>query len=302
MLVIEGPSGNGIGKSIASSLGCDFLESLHTIFPDGESEVGITAPVEGKDVVIVQSTCPMPDKRLIELVLLANEAKRQKARSICAVVPYLAYSRQDQRFEEKGNAVSIYTILEMLNFAGISTMVTAAPHNSESLKAFNGRMIVADAITPLANEVKKDLSKPFVLAPDKDALYIAKRFAEVLGCGYTYIKKQRNKLTGEVKILEAPKDVDFKDKELVIVDDMISTGGTIVQAAQFAHANGAGRIVAAAVHLVMADGAYERMRGAGVDAVYGTNTIPYDRARAHTVDISDAIAAAIRSKAAPTKA
>lgn len=292
MLVVEGPAGNGIGRSVASMLGYELLESRHTIFPDGESEVGIVGPIKGKDILIVQSTYPLQDKRLIELVLLANDAKKQGAKSIGAVVPYLAYARQDRRFEEKGNAISINTILEMLNSAGITTLVTVAPHNVESLSAFNGLVTVADAITPLASEVKNGLTNPFVLAPDKGALDIAKHFAEVIGCDHAYIDKQRDKLTGDINILKAPRD-DFRGKEMIVVDDIISTGGTIAQASRFAHANGASRVIAAAVHLVMAGNAYDKIKDAGVDAIYGTNSIPYDKA--HTVDISKAVATAISS-------
>ena len=294
MLVVDGPSGNGIGRSIASILGCNFLESRHALFPDGESEVGIVGPVKGDDVLIVQSTYPLQDKRLMELLMLADCAKKQGAKSTGAVIPYLAYARQDKRFEEKGNAVSIDTVLGMLNFAGITRLVTVAPHNMKSLSAFKGNMAVVDAMAPLANEVRKDVTNPFVLAPDKGAVDIAKRFAEALECDYTYIEKSRDRQTGEVNILKAPK-ADFEGKEVVVIDDMISTGGTIALAARFACDNGANRVIAAAAHLLMVANAYDRIKEAGIDAVYGTNTIPYGMA--HLVDISESIAAAISSKA-----
>jgi ribose-phosphate pyrophosphokinase len=290
MLVIDGPSGNGIGRSIASALGCEFLESLHNIFPDGESEVGIGSAVKGKDVLLVQSTYPLQDKRMIELLLLADDAKKQGAKSVSAVVPYLAYARQDERHAEKGNAVSINTILSMLSFSGITTLITVAPHNTESLSSFDGRVTIVDAVPPLAEAVKKNVSNPFVLAPDKGALDLARRFAKVLGCGCTNINKHRDKLTGKLNILNAPKE-DFNGKEVVIVDDMISTGGTIEQTSRFAHANGASKVVVAAAHLLMAGNAYDRITAAGVKELYGTNTIPYDKA--HIVDISGAIAKAL---------
>jgi ribose-phosphate pyrophosphokinase len=292
MLVVDGPSGNGIGKAIASVLGCEFSECMHNLFPDGESEVGLASAVKGKDVLLVQSTYPLQDKRLMELLLLADDTKREGARSISAAVPYLAYARQDKRYDEKGNAVSINTILSMLSFSGITTLVTVAPHNAESLSTFNGRVIIVDAMAPLAEEVKKNVSDPFVLAPDKGALNMATRFAKALGCGYTNIEKHRNKLTGELNILNAPK-ADFKGKTVVIIDDMISTGGTIVQTSKFAYENGAKEVVVAAAHLLMAGNAYERITGAGVKELYGTNTIPYNRA--HMVDISGAIAKALPS-------
>lgn len=294
MLVVEGPSGNGIGRSVAPLLGCDFVESRHALFPDGESEVGIVGLVKGNDLLLVQSTYPMQDKRLVELLLLADCAKKHGARSIGAIIPYLAYMRQDRLFEGKGNAVSINAVLEMLSFAGVTSLITVAPHNFESLSAFKGSVTVVDAAVPLAEEVKKDVENPFVLAPDEGAMDLARRFAEVLGCDYAYIEKRRDKQTGEVDILKEPK-ADLKGKEVIVVDDMISTGGTIAQAAKFAHSGGASSVIAAAAHLLMVSNAYDRIKEAGINAIYGTNTVPYGRA--HMVDISDAVAAAIRGAA-----
>jgi ribose-phosphate pyrophosphokinase len=290
MLVVDGPAGNGIGKSLALKLGCDFSECMHTVFPDGESEVGIGCAVKGKDVLLVQSTYPLQDKRLMELMLLADDARKQGARSVSAAVPYLAYARQNRRYEEKNNAVSINTVLSILGFSGIGMLVTVAPHNVEALSAFKGRVIVVDAMIPLAEEIKKRVAMPFVLAPDKGALDMAMRFAKVLGCGYTNIEKHRNRLTGELNILNTPK-ADFNGKEVIIIDDMISTGGTIVQTSKFAYENGAKKVVVAAAHLLMAGNAYERITGSGVKELYGTNTVPY--AKAHMVDISGAIAKAL---------
>lgn len=293
MLVVDGPLSNGIGKPVASKLDCGFVESRHALFPDGESEVGIVGPVEGEDVLIVQSTYPMQDKRLIELLLLADCAKKHGAKSIGAIIPYLAYMRQDRLFEGKGNAISINTVLEMLSFAGITSLVTVAPHNAESLSYFKGPVAIVEAAVPLAKEVKKDVSSPFVLAPDEGAMDLAGRFARALGCDYAYIEKRRDRQTGEVNILKAPK-ADFKGKEVIVVDDMISTGGTIAQAARFALSGGASRVITAAAHLLMVSNAYDRIKEAGIDAIYGTNTIPYGRA--HMVDISNSIAAAISNK------
>jgi ribose-phosphate pyrophosphokinase len=223
-------------------------------------------------------------------MLIADHVKKQGAKSICAVVPYLAYARQDRSFIEKSNAISISAILGMLNFAGISRLITAAPHSAKVIEAFSGMVSVVDAITPLANLLKGEIANPIILAPDKGALGIAEKFANVIGCGYTYLEKERDRITGEVKILKAP-DTDFSGRDVIVADDMISTGGTTAQAARFAYANGANKVIAAAVHLLMAGNAYDKIKGAGVDLICGTNTIPCDNAR--IADISKEIAAAI---------
>jgi ribose-phosphate pyrophosphokinase len=299
MLIVEGPAGNGIGREIASILGFDFLETRHKIFPDGESEVGIEGSVKDKDVFIVQSTYPSQDKCLIELLLLADDAKKQGAKSIGAIVPYLAYARQDRKFEGKNNTVSINTILKLMNFAGITTLVTVTPHSAESLSAFSGVVKIVDAVTPLANEVKKDVNEKgqgnlLVLAPDKGALNAAKQFAKVMGCDYAHIDKQRDRLTGEISILNVS-NCDFRGKEVIVVDDMISTGGgTTAHVARFAFDNGASGVIAVATHLVMVGDAYEKIKALGVSEIYGTNTIPFSKA--HVVDISKAIAEVLLKK------
>lgn len=171
--------------------------------------------------------------------------------------------------------------------------MTIAPHKAEPLSFFRGDVKIADAITPLAQEVKKQVSNPFVLSPDKGALEIARRFAEILGCEYTHIEKRRDKTTGDVEMVKAP-EVNMKGKEVIIVDDMISAGLTTMMAAEFARSNGAERIIAAAVHLIMADDAHSKIRNAGVSELFGTNTIPYGNA--HVVDISGAITQTLKDR------
>ncbi len=292
-LVIEGPCGNGLGERIASNLDYELCIARHNVLPDGESEVGIDANVNGKNVIIVQSTFPNQDKCLIELMILADEARINGASKITAVIPYLAYAREDQKYKVKSNAVSIDAILHMLGAAGITAIVTAAPHKIKPLSSFAGDVSIADAIVPLIERVKEDIEDPFVLAPDKGASEIAKHAAQILNCDYAVIGKQRDKITGEVSILNKP-DVDIKRKNVVIVDDMIATGSTTATAAEFARAQGAKSVVVAAVHLLLVKDARERLKNAGISEIYGTNTIRCDTSK--IADISEFLSAACVKK------
>lgn len=294
MLVIEGPGGNGIGRRMAPLLGAEFAKAGHAVFPDGESEIRVGFPVRGKDVLLEQSMYPLQDKRIFELLVLADEVRRQGARSIGAVVPYLAYAREDRRIEEKGNAVSIDTLLGLMNSVGITSLVSVAPHNAESLSHFKGVVKVVDAMPAMAESVRGAFRDPFVIAPDEGAMEMAGAFAGVLGCGHTHLSKQRDVLTGEVSLVKGT-DEDLAGKDVILVDDMISGGGTMAQASRLAIAKGAGSVTAVAVHLVMQEGACGRLKEAGVSEVYGANTVPCSDAR--VIDISKAIADRIRGPA-----
>lgn len=298
MLIIEGPCGNGIGRGLSSALRAGFAECRHAVFPDGESEVGLGAPVKDEDVFIVQSTYPMQDKRLMELLILADDARGQGARSVGAVVPYLAYARQDMRFEEKGNAVSVNTVLGLLGAVGITTLVTVSPHKRQPLSRFKGRAIVPDVTAAVARGISGAVRDPVVLAPDAGALGLAGDLARVLGCSYSNIDKKRDRLTGKVSIVRAP-DQDLEGKDVVIADDMISTGGTMAQAARFAREAGARKMIAVATHLLVTDAACGRLRDAGVSEIYGTNTVPCGSKEARIIDVSAAIAEAMSAPAMP---
>ena len=286
MLVIEGPKGNGVGRELALKYGHEFIKSVCRKFPDGESEVEIGGDASGKDAVIVQSTFPNQDESLMQLFFLANELKKQKAKRVGAVVPYIAYARQDKKLQEKNVVVSIEAVLELMNASGISFLVTVAPHNPNSFKAFSGDVKFADWITPMVREVSSTLADPLVLAPDKGAAETARKFSERLSCGYSHIDKERDRVTGETRIAKAPAD-NFTGRDVLIVDDMIATGGSIAQASKFALSGGAKRVVVAAAHLLMVGGAMEKLKEAGVAEVYGTNSVLYDRAR--IIDLSKEI-------------
>lgn len=287
MLVVEGPNGNGIGKSLALKKGFELVASRSKVYPDGESEVGIEGLVMGRDVTIVQSGFPNPDKSLFEALLLSAHARREGAKSVALAMPYLIYARQDKELKEKKVVVSLNVEFNLMRSVGIDALFTVAPHNPKSLSNFRGLTGFSYATETLANEVRKDLSNPYVLAPDKGALVLAMPFAKALGCGFTNINKQRDRLTGEISISEAP-DVNFSGHDVIIPDDIISTGGTTALSGKFAFEHGARKVVAAAVHALMVGNAREKIKEAGISKVYGTNTVKSDGVQ--VADVTDEIA------------
>ena len=289
MIILGCSASNGIDISLARILGADLSKIETTTFPDGETKVKVPEirDADGK-VVIVQSTFYPQEKALFELLLASYELKDQKIKNVTAVVPYLAYARQNRSFST-GEAVSISVVLDMLRAAGVSSLITVNPHKSGPLMGFKGKVCVANVVDTLATYVKGQIKEPLVLAPDEGGLDLAKRAASKLKCDYAYIEKNRDSY-GMVSIKKTHGG-DFKGKDVVIFDDIISTGSTIAQAARFAYGEGASSVSAAGVHLIMASSAFENMHNAGVVKVYGTNTIPCEKA--DVVDISTDIAECI---------
>lgn len=291
MIIIEGPAGNRIGEDIARILKVSLIRIEPRFFPDGESRIKIPDLPEHSDVVIVQSTYFPQDKHMMELFFIADALKERGVESITAVVPYLAYARQNRKFEEE-DIVSIGTALKLVSEAGVSTLITVEPHKSEALSFFKGKTIIVDASEAFYREISKQVKKPFILSPDNGGIERAKKIASMLGCKYGFIEKERDLKTGMIKAGGSVRE-DLAGKDIVIVDDIISSGGTIENASRLAASKGARSIIAVAVHLVMVGDAYERMANAGVSEVYGTNTIPYEKAK--LIDLSGYIAGTIRN-------
>jgi ribose-phosphate pyrophosphokinase len=294
MLIISGSADNGIGGNVAKILGARFMESKTRTFDDGEPEVLLPKEIAGGSVVVVvQSTYAPQDKHLLELQLLADEIG-QTAKEVVGVVPYLAFMREDGKFEGKNNAISSRTVLKSLESVGIGTLITVQPHKTETLlKFFGGKTIAIDATDALTSAVESRLDEPFVLTMGKGASSMGMRAAAILNCGSAHIDKERSTITGDIKVVRTPEEM-LDGKDVLIPDDLISTGKSMAHAAKIAYSKGARSVTVAAAHLLMVEGAYETLKEAGIKEVYGTNTVPYSRA--HVVDVAPEIALAIKNR------
>ncbi|BCS94334.1 ribose-phosphate diphosphokinase [Metallosphaera javensis (ex Sakai et al. 2022)] len=287
MIIVGGTATNGIDERLSKLLGARLVKVEHKVFPDGESYVRIPSSLSGEDVVLVQTTQPPQDKNLMELFLMVEALRDIGASRITAVVPYIAYSRQDRRFLD-GEAISIKTVLNLLRSLGVSTLVTVEPHHQESLAYFEGEVKVVDPIPSLAREVKKFVKNPFVLGPDRGAMGRAERLARELGCRFSFLEKERDRHTGEIRVRSGNLG-SLKGYDVVLVDDIISTGGTLVEASKIAQSLGAESVSAVGVHLLLVNGAYARLKEAGIREIMGVNTVVPGE-RVSLVDISDQIA------------
>ena len=272
MKIILGPASKTLGEKTAKLANYETVPVAHKTFPDGESYIRLESPVQNQHVAIVQTTSHPQDSKLMQLAFIAEAAKRNGASKVTAVVPYLAYARQDKAFLQ-GEGISIETVARMLNAAGVDALVTVNIHAETALKKFPFPAKNLSAIPLLAEYfVQKGCKKAFALAPDKGAMYIAEQAQKVLGGEAGHLDKQRDRHTGQTT--QTTEGLNVKGQTVIIFDDIISTGGTIVGAAKILREQGAARIFTACVHPVLVGDAAKRILDVGVEEIVGTDSVP----------------------------
>jgi ribose-phosphate pyrophosphokinase len=271
-LIAAGPASLDVASNLAAKLGSKLATIESTDFPDGESKLRILDDVRNKKVIIVQSTYPPVDKHLMQLLLLSHKMSEEGA-EVHAVVPYLGYARQDKEFL-KGEVVSLGVISHLLRSVGIKRMVTVDIHSVQALGLFSFPVYSTSAISLLAEYIKSnfDLKNPISVSPDFGSSTRVEAFAAVLKSEHISFKKTRDRKTGEVKTED--QNLNLKGRDAIIIDDMISTGGSVVKCTQLLKKYGVMRVIASCTHPVLVGGAMEKMKNAGVDDLISTNTIP----------------------------
>lgn len=285
MKVLGGSASTRTAKELASILGADLVAVEQKTFPDGEVYVRVPAKLRDEHVVIVQTT--QPNASLVELLFLEAAAHDQGAAEITVVVPYYAYSRQDRVFNE-GEIISAEAIAELIELKA-DRFITVDPHKEHILGFFGIESHGVSAVPLLAKELERQ-SVDTVLAPDKGALDRAEFAAKCLGADFDFMEKTR--LSGTEVVMKA-KSLDVRGKTVAIVDDIISTGGTIATAAAELKRQGAKRVIAACTHGLFLNNAVERLHGTGVDVVIATDSIEGPRS---VVGCAPAIADVLRAK------
>ncbi|MEM2236878.1 MAG: ribose-phosphate diphosphokinase [Candidatus Caldarchaeum sp.] len=271
MKIVKGPSSSELAGKLSSILQVPAVGVEHKLFPDGESYIRFEDGVAGEDVVLVQGLHPPQDTNLTQLLLMADCLKDLGAASIRAVIPYMAYARQDRRFRE-GEAVSILTLFKLLKAVGINEVLTVNIHSPWVLDNAAVRVKNIDATGLLATYIMQaGVEKPLILAPGKKGLEMAASAASVMETSYGHIESRRDPVTGAVTVST---DADPKGRETVLVDDVISTGQTMVKCVQLLRNMGASRIIVACVHGLFVGSAYEKISAAGADLIITTDTVP----------------------------
>lgn len=270
MLVIEGSASSELARRTSEKIGCELVKPEMRRFPDGELYLRIPSGVEGEEVAIVQSTPEPQNDNLMELFFLLDAAKDQGAEKTVAVIPYLAYARQDKRFEP-GEAVSVQTLRKIIESIGVDEFITVDIHEEETMQTFKIPAKNLSAMPKIGKSLSSHgLRDPILLAPDRGAVRLVEMAAESLGADYDYLVKKRKTPT---RVHMKPKNLRVAGRDVVILDDIISTGATIAEATKTLKKQDARKIYAGCTHGVLVGGALERIYNSGADEVFATDTI-----------------------------
>ena len=269
--IFSGTANVEFSKMVAKYLGIPLSEASIKRFSDGEISVQIGESVRGKDVFIIQPTCAPANINLMELLILTDALKRSSASSITAVVPYFGYATQDRKAAPRV-PITAKLVANMMQTAGIDRVVTMDLHAGQIQGFFDipvdnlyGTIVFLDYVK------SKNLKNPIVASPDVGGVARARSLAKSLNLDMVIVDKRREK-ANESEVMNIIGDVNGKD--VILIDDMIDTAGTIVKAAEVFKKNGATSVMAFCTHPVLSGPAYERINSGALDELVTTDTIP----------------------------
>ena len=269
--IFSGTANVEFSKMVAKYLGIPLSEASIKRFSDGEISVQIGESVRGKDVFIIQPTCAPANINLMELLILTDALKRSSASSITAVVPYFGYARQDRKAAPRV-PITAKLVANMMQTAGIDRVVTMDLHAGQIQGFFDipvdnlyGTIVFLDYVK------SKNLKNPIVASPDVGGVARARSLAKSLNLDMVIVDKRREK-ANESEVMNIIGDVNGKD--VILIDDMIDTAGTIVKAAEVFKKNGATSVMAFCTHPVLSGPAYDRINSGALDELVTTDTIP----------------------------
>jgi ribose-phosphate pyrophosphokinase len=275
LIVVGGSACQDLASKVAEKLGTKPAKLEIRRFPDGEKYLRVLEDVNGDEAAVIQSIHHTPDELFFEYLLIVDTLKDLGVKKVHSFIPYFAYARQDERFNP-GEALSFRTVGKLIRSVGTDELFTIDMHqhrvlNSSEVFGIPSRDLSAMPLLADYVQATRELDHPLVIGPDVDAERWARLAASQLNTDYDVFEKKR--LSSE-KVEVKPRQKDAKGRDVLIVDDIISTGGTIVEATKVLFAQGARKVIVACTHPILAGNALERIRQAGAAQIIGTDTIP----------------------------
>ena len=281
--VFSGTANQELSRQIAKYLGIPLSEASIKRFSDGEISIQIGESVRGKDVFIIQPTCAPTDTNLMELLILTDALKRSSASTVTAVIPYFGYARQDRKAAPRV-PITAKLVANMIETAGIDRVVTMDLHAGQIQGFFDIPVDNLYGTITFINYLKnKHLSNPIVASPDVGGVARARSLAKQLNLDLAIIDKRREK-ANESEVMNVIGDVNGKD--VILIDDMVDTAGTLIKAAAAFKERGATSVTAFCTHPVLSGPAYERISAGAIDELVVTDTIPLKEQNEHIKVIS----------------
>ena len=291
-LVFSGTSSRYLAEKICKSLNCPLGNLVVTRFSDGEFAVSYEESIRGRDVFLVQSTFPNSDN-LMELLLMIDAAKRASARNIIAVIPYFGWARQDRK-DKPRVSIGAKLIADLLMVAGIDRLITMDLHADQIQGFFDvpvDHLYASGVILPYLQSLKLD--NLVIASPDVGGSKRANTYAKYLGCPLVLCNKTR----ARANVVDTMQIIgDVVGKNVVIVDDLVDTAGTIAKAADIMKEAGALSVRACASHCVMSGPATERVNASALEEIVFTDSIPYNKdcSKLKQLSVADMFAETIR--------
>jgi len=273
MALFAGNANPQLAHEIARHLTAPLGRAYVGHFSDGEVNVELIENVRGRDVFIVQPTCPPVNDHLMELLVMVDACKRASAARITAVLPYFGYSRQDRRPRATRSAITAKLVANMIAGAGVNRLLTVDVH-ADQIQGFFDIPVDNVYASPvlLGDAWKQGYRDMIVVSPDIGGVARARALAKRLDDADLAIIDKRRPRPNESKVMNIIGEVD--GKTCVLIDDMVDTAGTLCQAAQALKDEGATRVVAYITHPLLSGGAVERIAGSALDELVVTDTIP----------------------------
>jgi ribose-phosphate pyrophosphokinase len=271
MKIFSGSANVDLAQKICDSIGAPLGEATISSFPDGETYVKIEENIRGRDVFIVQPTCPPTNQHLMELLIMVDAARRASAYRITAVIPFFGYARQDRK-DKPRVPITAKLVANLLHAAGVNRVLTMDLHAQQVQGFFDIPVDHLYSMPVLIKYLRTVLTgKTVVVSPDVGGLKMASAYSQALGCNLAIVAKQRKSAT-ETKVQYVIGDVE--DCDVLLIDDLTETAGTLTSAAAVLKERGAKKIYAAVSHAVLVDVAIPRLQNSQIEELITTNSTP----------------------------